>query len=239
MSTLKKILVAWIMATTSFFSFAASNGIGGYWVHNIVPNAQAVQSTLMQSVTKANYACGPTSLLFVSNHYKRLDTGQNSLNMSTVDASKRTLGEIYKYLSLDYNISSGTSLDQIKAVAKGKYLWTNVYRASASNTVEQNMDSLIDYMNRNIPVLAVLRGSYVGNPVKPYDHIVIIFAYNRRTDELGRAPLDPKNSRKLDTIDWYEPYYGKQGTVLRQDVASTGSKSAFNITNFSFLATGR
>lgn len=237
--TFRKILVAGIMATTSLLSFSANNGVGGYWVSNMVPNAQAVQSTLMQRATGANYSCGPTALLFVSNHYRRLDTGQNSPNMSTVTASKNTLAGIYSYLGISYNNPNGTSLDHIKSVAKYKFGWTNVARMSASSTVIQNMDSLIGYMNQNVPVLAVLRASYAGNPAKPYDHIVIIYAYNRRKDEFGRAPLHPSNTRNLDTIDWYEPYDGKQGTVLRKEVTSSGSTSAFNITNFSFLAVGR
>ncbi len=237
--TFKKILVAGIMATTSLFSFGANNGIGGYWVNNIVPNAQAVQGTLMQRVTGANYSCGPTALLFVSNHYRRIDTGQNSPNMSTVAASQNTLAGIYSYLRMAYNNQNGTSLDDMKSVAVGKFGWTNVARKSANNTVTQNMDSLINYLNQNVPVLAVLRGGYAGNPVKPYDHIVVITAYNRRTDEYGRAPLATNNTRNLDTIDWYEPYYGRQGTVLRKEVTSSGSTSAFNITNFSFLAVGR
>lgn len=239
MNAFKKTVVATVFATTSLFSFAANNGVGGYWVHNIVPNAQAVQNTLMQNVTRANYSCGPTSLLFVSNHFRRLDTGQNSPNMSTVDASKRTLTDLYSYLGVPYNTSAGTSLDQIKSIARNKFAWRNVARMSASNTVAQNMDNLVGYMNQNIPVLAVLRGGYAGNPAKPYDHIVIIFAYNRRTDEYGRTPLDTNNTRNLDTIDWYEPYYGRQGTVLRREVTSSGTTSAFNMANFAFLATGR
>lgn len=238
-SNMKKIVVATILATISLFSFAANNGIGGYWVNNIVPNVQAVQGTLMQSMTGANYSCGPTSLLFVSNHYRRIDTGQNSPNMSTVSASQNTLVGIYSYLGISYNNYNGTTLDNMKSVAKYKFGWTNVVRMSASNNVTQNMDNLISYMDQNVPVLAVLRGGYAGNPVKPYDHIVVIFAYNRRTDEYGRAPLASNNTRNLDTIDWYEPYYGGQGTVLRKNVTSSGSTSAFNITNFSFLAVGR
>jgi hypothetical protein len=133
MNVFKKTVVATALATASLFSFAANNGVGGgYWVHNLVPNAWAVQNTLMQSVTQAKYSCGPTSLLFMSNHFRRLDTGQNSPNMSTVDASKRTLTDMYSYLGVPYNTSYGTSLDQIKSIARGKFAWGNVARMSAS-----------------------------------------------------------------------------------------------------------
>ena len=95
-SFFKKTVAAAVLAGISFSSFAANNGVGGYWVDNIIPNSWAVQNTLMQSVTGYNYSCGPTALLFVSNHYARKTTGKNSPNMSTVAASKSTIADIYK-----------------------------------------------------------------------------------------------------------------------------------------------
>lgn len=236
MNALKKTVAAAILAGFSLVANAANNGAGGYWVNNIVPNAWAVQNTLMQSVTGANYSCGPTSLLFVSNHYRRLDTGSNSPNMNTVSASQNTLRDMYTYIGVSYNSSSGTSLDQIKAIARGKFGWANVARmdGTGSTTVAQNMDKLINYLDRDIPALGVIRAGSAGNPVGNFNHIVILYAYNRRTDEYGRAPLASNNTRNLDTIDWYEPYYGGQGTVLRKDV---GTK--FDMSYFSFLAVGR
>lgn len=231
-----KTVAAAVLAGVSLIAQAANNGVGGYWVDNIVPNAQAVQNTLMQSVTGANYSCGPTSLLFVSNHYQRIANGTNSPNMSTVTASRQTLTDMYKFIGVPYNSSAGTSLDQIKSIAKNKFGWTNVFRmdGTGATSVAQNMENLIGYLNRNIPALAVIRAGSAGNPVGNFNHIVILYAYNRRTDERGRAPLDPANTRNLDTIDWYEPYYGGQGTVLRKDA---GIK--FDMSYFSFLTVGR
>lgn len=239
MNALKKIFVAGVMAMVSSLSQGATNGIGGYWVDNIVPNMQAVQGTLMQSVTGANYSCGPTSLLFVSNHYRRLATGQNSPNMNTVQASITTLGNAYSYIGRQYNTT--TDLTDLRLIARGLYGWTNVTRMSGtgSSTVAQNMDSLMSYLGNNVPALGVLRAGYSGNPVGNFDHIVVIYAYNKRTDEFGRAPLASNNTRNLDTIDWFDPYYGRQGTVLRRDVTSSGATSAFNMAYFSFLAVGK
>lgn len=235
-TTFKKTVLAAAIAGISFFSHSANNGVGGYWVNNIVPNSWAVQNTLMQSVTGANYSCGPTSLLFVSNHYRQLDTAQNSPNMSNIAASRQTLTDMYKYIGIPYNSSAGTSLDNIKAIARGKFGWTNVARmyGDGSVSVAQNMDKLIDYFDRNIPALGVIRANSAGNPVGGFNHIVVLYAYNKRTDEKGRPPLDPVNTRNLDTIDWYEPYYGRQGTVLRKDVSNK-----FDMAYFSFLAVGR
>ncbi len=242
MNALKKILVAWVMATASF-SFAANNGVGGYWVDNIVPNAWAVQNTLMQSVTKANYACGPTSLLFASNHYRRLDTGQNSPNMSTITSSTATLVDMYKYLNdrkvyglVPYNTAKGTDLTQLKDIAVNKFGWTNTSRMYGDGrvSVATNMDNLINYLNQNIPALGVLKAGYSGNPVGNFNHIVVLWGYTRNKDESGRAVFDPNNTRNNDTIHWYEPYYGKTGTVRRGDWSSS-----FDMAYFSFLKIGR
>lgn len=237
----KKILVAGTMATTSLFSFGANNGIGGYWVHNLIPNVQAVQGTLMQSVTGANYSCGPTSLLFVSNHYRRIDTGQNSPNMSTVAASKSTLVDMYSFLNakygdMPYNTRKGTEFFHLRYLARDKLGWTNTSRMFGDGTVtpEQNMDNLINFLNQNIPALGVLKGGSAGNPAGSYNHIVVLWGYTRNKDELGRAVFDPNNNRKNDTIHWYDPYYGKMGTVRRGDWSTS-----FDMAHFSFLKVGR
>lgn len=234
--TFKKTVAAAVLAGVSLIAQAANNGIGGYWVDNIIPNSWAVQDTLKQQATGANYSCGPTSLLFVSNHYKRIDTGQNSPNMSTVAASKQTLADMYKFIGVPYNSSAGTSLDNMKNIARNKFGWTNVARmdGTGATSVAQNMDKLMNYFNQNIPALGVIRAGSVGNPVGNFNHIVVLYAYNKRADEQGRAPLDPANTHNLDTIDWYEPFYGGQGTVLRKDA---GTK--FDMSYFSFLAVGR
>lgn len=112
---------------------------------------------------------------------------------------------------------------------------------SGSNTVSQNMDSLINYLSKDIPALAVIRGGYIGYPLTKgarIDHIVVIFAYNRMQDEFGRSAMDPKNTRNMDLLEYYEPFNGIMGTVRRKEVTSNGSTSAFNIANFSFLAVG-
>lgn len=235
-ASFKKTVAATVLAVISFSSFAANNGIGGYWVDNIVPNSWAVQNTLMQSVTGYNYSCGPTALLFVSNHYARKATGQNSPNMSTIAASKNTIASIYTFIGVPLNSSSGTSIDQMKLVARNKFGWANAIRmdGTGATSVAQNMENLINYLNQDIPAMAVLKAGYVNNPVGNFDHIILLTAYNRRTDEYGRAPLDAGNTRNLDTIDWYEPYYGKQGTVLRKDWSS-----AFGMSYFSFVKLGR
>lgn len=232
MKTFIKTLVAGVIATVSLHAQSASNGVGGYWVNNIVPNSQAVQNTLKQSSTGYTKSCGPTTLLFIHNHLSGQPGGFANFNI--VAGSQAAVDSIYGYLGIPLN--SYTSINQMKAVAKGKFGYTNSVRMPATNTLIQNMDKLIDYMNRDIPVITVLRGGYGKNPVGNYDHIAFIFAYNRMKDEYGRNPLDPLNTRNNDTISWYEPYYGTIGQTLRKEVTSSGSSSAFNIVNFSFVA---
>lgn len=254
MNLIQKSLVG-AMMLTSAAAFSANNGKGGYWVADFNPNSWVVQSYLTQSVTGKNNSCGPTSLLFIDNHYIRKSSGSSPtylLQVGTDDpvasnpstnGTKAAINRLYDYLGQKRN--TYTLLDQLKLIAKDKWGYTKTARMSGSATktgpsrLSINMDNLISYMNQDIPVLAILSGNYAKNPVGKYDHIVIIFAYNRRTDEFGRAPLDPANTRNLDTIDWYEPYYGKEGTTLRREVLADGSKSAFNIAHFSFLAVGK
>ncbi len=233
--TFKKTVAAAVLAGVSS-SFAANNGVGGYWVDNIIPNSWAVQNTLMQSVTGYNYSCGPTALLFASNHYTRKSTGKNSQNMSTVVASKNTIAGIYTFINVSLNSSLGTSIDQMKLVARNKFGWTNAVRmdGTGATSVAQNMDNLINDLNQDIPAMGVLKSTYVNNPVGKFDHIILLTAYNRRTDENGRAPFNTANTRNLDTIDWYDPYHGKQGSVLRKDWSS-----AFGMSYFSFVRLGR
>ena len=236
--TFKKTVAAAVLAVSSVSVFAAISPDGReYYVTNLDANLRAVQGTLMQSFTGLKNSCGPSSLLFVSNHYVRNSTGSNSPNMATVSASQTTLKSIYTYLGLSSN--STTSLDQMNKVAKGKLGWTNTARMSYLSTVAQNMDNLTSYLTCETRALAVIRSGYSGNPIPGYDHIVIITAYKKQPDEYGRAWNDARNSRNQDTITYYEPYHGRTGTILRREVTSSGSTGAFNMVNFSFLAVGR
>ncbi len=238
MNTRIKTVVAAVLTALSFASLAETSPDGReYFVTNLDANLRAVQGSLTQSATGFNNSCGPTSLLFVSNHYVRNSTGKNSPNMATVSASQTTLRSVYSYLGLTSN--SITDLDQIKAVARGKFGWANVARMNGSATVGQNMDNFMSYLIRDTPSLAVIRKGYGGNPIPGYDHIVVLTAYKKQTDEGGRAWNDKKNTRNLDTISYYEPFYGRTGTILRRDVTSGGSAGAFNMANFAFLALGR
>ena len=85
MNAFVKTVAAAVLSGVSSASFGANNGVGGYWVDNIITN-KGVQNTLMQSATGLNYSYGQTSLLFVSNHHRRVLGGGNSPNMSTMFA---------------------------------------------------------------------------------------------------------------------------------------------------------
>lgn len=236
MNAVFKSVAAAVLAGLSFSTVAANNGVGGYWVNNIIPNMQGVQTTLMQSATGLNYSCGPTSLLFVSNHHRRVLGGGNSPNMSTIPASKATIADIYTFIGVPNNSSNGTKLEQMRDVARNKFGWTQVARmdGTGGTSVTQNMDNLINYLNQDIPAMGVLKAGYPDNPVGNFDHIVVLWGYTRNKDEFGRAVFDPGNTRKNDTIHWYDPYYGRMGTVRRGDWSTS-----FNMSYFSFLKVGR
>lgn len=241
MQVFKKTVVAAVLAVSSVSVFSAVTPDGKrFYVDNIIPNFQAVQDNLLQWKTGYNNSCGPTSLLFVSNHYVRNATGQNSPNMSSVAASQKTLKEVV-YPGMGLAPNSYTSLDQLSSFAKNKLGWTNVRRMADANGTTANINNLLASLQGNHPALVVLNKNYSGYPLPGtrVDHIVVLFAYNKQTDEYGRAWNHAQNTRNMDLIEYYEPYYGYMRTVPRKDVYLGTTSRAFNVSNFSYLQVGR
>lgn len=242
---MKSVAAAVTLAVSSTCVFSAVTADGKrFYVEGIIPNSQAIENNLLQLKTGYNNSCGPTALLFIDNHYVRRYTGSSPAHLLTLQLAKDSITRVYQRINVPLNHSSGTSLDQMATVAR-QWGYTNVRRRSASTAIDTNIDSLMDSLTHDRPALAILNGQYHGYPLggAKVDHIVIIFAYNKMSDEFGRAWNHPQNTRKMDLIEYYEPYYGYMRTLPRKDLflpAVSGiQKRAFNITNFSYLQVGR
>jgi hypothetical protein len=215
-------------------SHAGNNGSGRYFVNGFVPNSQAVQENLLQYKTGKNNACGPTSLLFVDNHYVRQATGSIPSHLTSVALARDSVNRIYGHLGQTTN--TVTTLDQLKWVAQYKWGYANVRRMSgAAGNRTFNLNQMETYLTNDWPILVVLNRNYSGFPIKsPIDHIAVVFAYNKMQDEFGRPWYDSNNTRNEDLIEYYEPYYGIMGSFRRRD-----SAVAVNLSEFSYLVVGR
>ena len=242
MKFMAKTVAAAVLAVSSVSVFSAVTADGKrFYVDNIIPNFQAVQDNLLQWKTGYNYSCGPTSLLFIDNHYVRKSTGNSPPHLRSLDEAKKAIGRIYTNIGISLNSSKGTELTQLRTIARDYWGYANTRRMDASAKPETNLDNLITTLRSDYPALATLNPAYKGYPLpgSKIPHIVIIFAYNKQTDEFGRAWNHPQNTRKMDLIEYYEPYYGYMRTVPRKDVLLPAETRAFDLANFAYLQLGR
>ena len=221
-------LFLFLFLVVSLFSGCSYGDVGSggrqIYVGWFIPDTQAVQSTVIQHVTGYNNACGPTSLLFLDNHFSRRRFGYSPSHLLNVTSVRVSLTSLYAFLGIANN--SATNFDQLKRILVQRWGWTQVYRASANNSRDTNMDSMITRLRQNITSLIVFKKDYPGNPLyglSPVDHIVIVYQYlYARSDGITSGD---------DLIFFFEPYYGLTGSFPRRD-----SASAVNLANFSFLS---
>ena len=202
-----------------------------YIVDDLFQNIGGVKNNLKQDATKANYSCGPTSLLMINSHFSKYTTGGypgfSNSSSDAVDGLKR----LYASISQSYN--TATSLTDLRSIAKYRWEWNNVRRMSASWGIDYNMDKLIGYLGNDIPAVIVLDKDFSGNPLygkSNIDHIVIVYAYQKLRDENGNSVHSAYNDRQSDKIYFYDPYYGGTGHFTRGEVSQ-----ATNLAGFAYL----
>lgn len=188
-----------------------------------------LKDSINQKKTGYNNSCGPTSLLFLNSFFSKKDTGKFPSFTDSLSQSKDAVSRLYQYLGLPTN--SITYLNHLKMIAQDKWGWSYVVRMSFNDSISTNMTRLMGYLTNNIPAIVVLSGSHPQNPVGGYDHIVIIYAYQKMKDSNGLAPTNPYNNRLNDRIYFFEPYFGKTGYFLRSEASW-----AIPVNNFAFLA---
>lgn len=212
-------------------AFAANNQNILYYVDGLYSNAESVKDNLRQQSTLATNSCGPTSLLFIDAHFSIKNTGVKPNYTENIANAQDKLRELYSNINQGYNTT--TSLTKLRSIARNNWGWTKVYRMSSASGIDTNVNNLINYINLNIPALVVLDSSYSGNPVSGshgIDHIVIVYAYQKRQDSNGYGASSPYNNRQNDRIYFYDPYYGGNGYFTRAEIPT-----AVDLAGFAFL----
>ncbi len=212
-------------------AIAANNQNILYYVDSFYSNSESVKDNLRQQSTLATNSCGPTSLLFINTHFQIKNNGIKPGFSESIQNAQNKLGELYANINQGYNTT--TSLTELRSIARNNWGWTKVFRMSSTSGVDTNVNNLINYLNSNIPVLVVLDSSYSGNPVAGahgIDHIVVVYAYQKRQDSNGYGASSPYNNRQNDRIYFYDPYYGGNGYFLRSEIST-----AIDLAGFAFL----
>lgn len=225
-----KSLIVVISLIVVFSSNVFANNNSGilYYVNGFYQNSESVKKNITQEITGYNEACGPTSLLFIKNHDFKQNYGSCPVFTGSKALAQQELLKMYSFIGLSSN--SETTLDNLKYIAKSYWGWKNVIRMSSTTSIYDNTEKLISYLNNNKLALVVLKDSFSGNPVLGFDHIVIIYTYQRLKDSRGYSPTNINNDHLNDKIYFYDPYYGGSGYFKRGEIST-----AVNLTNFAYL----
>ena len=228
---MKKIVATVLSCIISFSAYAANNKNILYYVDGLYSNSEDVKNVISQNVTGLGNSCGPTSLLFVNNHFSVEQTGINPEFTSSKSSAISELEKIYSDLPGASN-NTVTDLDELKAIAKS-WGWTNVRRRYATDSIDENANKLIIDLDNNKPGLVVLDSNFSRNPttnIHSIDHIVIVYAYQKRRDSSGRSASSPYNDHQNDRFYFYDPYYGGKSYFTRGEISE-----AVNLTGFAYL----
>jgi len=212
---MKKIILMVLLFVS--MSFAGENTYD-YFVTNFATSTTRAKPVLIQSKTGYNNSCGPTSLLFINNWVAGNVT---PVFIKDVASAKLGLNSLYDYIGI-INTST-TTFDQLKYVAKNKWRWTKVIRMSSSDSTSTNVENLINSLKNDKLNLIVLKENAIINPVGKFEHIVIVYAYNK-------TPGSSKNNRGNDDIYFFDPYYGGTNKFKVSDISNT-----VKLTNFAYL----
>ena len=223
----KILIVLGFMVLGAVNLTAATQGVTLSYVSGFHQTFNEVKDRMIQDNTKQNYSCGPTSLLFINNHYASQNSGICPAYTESVESVKDALGRLYAYIGQSDNTI--TSLDNLKNITRNRWGWDNVVRVSANNTIKQNADNLINYLKNDKLALVVLNPDFKYNKTGE-EHIVIVYAYQKQKDSNGVSASSNDNNRENDRIYFYDPYYGGNGYFKRSEISS-----ATNISGFAYL----
>lgn len=218
-SMLKLLFVASFLFTTHA---NAGYDRGLFIVNGFYNTAQYAKWNLRQYTTGYNYSCGPTSVAFIEKYLK------GPVNFTTsVSSSRNKIQESYRMIRRPLNVE--TNFNQLKALMNNISGYRG-FRRSASDGIDRNMNYLISDLYWNRPALMVLKSSWSGNPTygtHRIDHIVIMYAYQQRSDEYGNSAFSSRNTRNNDRIYFYDPYYGRVGSFSRGEASNVTNLSGF------------
>jgi len=186
---MKKLFL--ILAIIGLVSYShADEDSNSIYVKDFVYSTQLV-SNLRQSVTGANYSCGPTSLLYVRNYYMVKNWGVSDPKLVDAQSSLREIQKIYNNIpKTSYN--NVTTTGQLKNVVKKHWRWSTSKKASGGNSIQTNLGYMKSWLKKNQPLILALEPNYAGNPIPGYAHIVVFYKYDKTSNRLY----------------YFDPYYG-------------------------------
>jgi hypothetical protein len=227
---MKKTLLALLFSSSVFAGSNSSDPAQQrtFFVTGFFANSELVKNNLAQINTGKNYSCGPTSMLFVNNHFSLQSESKPAPFTSSISSSQDALKRLYEFIGQQDNTI--THIDVLRKIPAQRWGWTKVFRRSSTNSTEQNVKSLIEDLKSDIPAIISLKAGSTSNPVGNFEHIVIVYMYQMLPDSFGRPAADPNNDRKSDRIYFYDPYYGGNGYFTRGEISSH-----VNLVNFSYL----
>jgi len=236
----KKLIIMLAMLVSLISGANAAEFNNGYLVYadKFIDSVKPIKNTLIQNATKYNNSCGPTSLAFAFNYYYYKKKGKVVDLFKDTRKSRIVLDRMYKVLSsTDKNFD--VTLNELKVIAK-EYLKfrgsPHTYRRYSGYSFEKNRQKLVETIkNDKLAFIAFAEGDYDKNPVSPYGHIVIAYAYLHKKDDDGHNALDSKNNHENDRIYFFDPYFGYSGGKYYVTVGEAKYNNVLDLVNLAYL----
>lgn len=222
---MKNLLLGILMSFTLISNSFAIETDFGYIVDDFLTTTiWGAPQPLLQENTGYGNSCGPTSLMYIYNHYYKSTYGDDHRYFLNHSDSKGVLGWVYSEIGI--SINKETTFAQLKAFMKGTMGWQGVQRMDAGDSIENNVSYLKDFLRDDTLSLVVLDSSFSRNPTKGdhnIDHIVIVFAY-----------VENASDNTKDRIYFFDPYHGGINYFTVSEIPN-----AVDLTGFAFLAVSK
>jgi len=210
---MKKLLLVFSLVVDLVSSLSARDRV---ILTDFLMSADMIAPYAKQDATKYNNSCGPTSTLFIYNYYvykngngrKVLFYGSNKQNL--INKAKYVIRKLYKTMGQNLNTNTKT-FDSLIDIGIYRYHFSNVEQRDKHDSLNINLDFLLNDLKDGIPAIISLKGQRNGegrykhrthstNPVGNWNHIVIVFGYDKKNDyKFGNN----------DIIYYFDPYFGK------------------------------
>jgi len=215
-------------------------------------SAEMIAPYAKQKVTRYNHSCGPTSTLFIYNYYIYKNSGGRKVLLSSdnvrdssrlVNLAKYSIRKIYQTMGQRVNTDTRT-FDSLVDVGIYRYNFKNVEQRSMYDSLETNLNYLIEDLKDGIPAIISLKGQRNGegivwkngkrvyihkthstNPVGNWNHIVVIFGYDKKYND---------RFSNNDIIYYFDPYFGKHHYMTLAEL-----KKVANQDNMDYLRFGQ
>ncbi len=210
-------------------------------------SAENIADYAKQDSTKYNHSCGPTSTLFVYNYYLYKNSGgrkvlfYGSNKNELINKAKWTIRKLYKTMGQAINTDTRT-FDSLVDIGIYRYKFTNVEQRSKYDTLDTNLEYLLDDLKNGIPAIISLKGQKNGqgrvlkngkriyvhrthstNPVGNWNHIVVVFGYNKK---------DSYKFSDNDIVYYFDPYFGKYHYMTLKELKRVANQDYMDYLRF-------